>query len=243
MSFDFKTDMRNLFLLLWDEFKGYAKSKSIIVLWIGMPLVIILMHFLTPAQSEAPVTMFSGLLIASLGGVLASVILGTTMTNEITNNVYALFLIRPVKRWQLVLSKYIAMILTLIIASFLSFTIGIIIDSIKFSEEISMIPDYFIDNILRTSFGDLFIAICAMSVACVIGLFIGMLAKSVTVSAILSFYLGQQISTLALLPRLLETAGAWSLSIAPLYLALAVGVGATILFLTLAMVIFQRKQF
>lgn len=243
MSGAFQNNMRNLFILLWDEFKGYTKSKAIFVVWIGMPAIVVLMHFLTPAQSDLPVTMFTGLLIAIVGGVLASVILGTTMTNEITKSVYTLFLIRPVKRWQIIVSKYIAMIITLIIASFLSFAIGILIDSIKFSDEISTIPDFLLKNIINTSIADLFIAISAMSVACVIGLFIGMIARSVAVSAILSFYLGQQISTLALLPRLLEQTGALAANINPLYLALGVGFAATVVFLALGIFIFYKKQF
>jgi len=243
MSGVFQNNVRNLFLLLWDEFKGYTKSKAIIVMWVGMPLIIILMHFLTPTQSEFPVTAFSGVLIAVIGGVLASVILGTTMTNEITKNVYALFLIRPVKRWQIILSKYLAMILTLIIASFLSFGIGLIIDSIKFTEEEITILFGGFPNLINLALEDLLIAISAMSVACVIGLFIGMIAKSVAVSAILSFYLGQQISTLALFPRLLEATSSLPENLNPLYLALSIGSAATVVILTLAIFIFHRKQF
>ncbi|TFG09918.1 hypothetical protein EU534_01600 [Candidatus Heimdallarchaeota archaeon] len=236
MSFNFKTDMRNLFLLLWDEFKGFAKSKTIIAMWVGMPVIILLIHFLTPEQSDLPITLFSGILIASIGGVLASVILGTTMTNEITKNVYALFLIRPVKRWQIILSKYIAIMLSLIIASFLSFTVGIVVDSIQFSEEISQFPEFF-NNIIELSFENLLISLSAMSIACTIGLVIGILANSVALSAILSFYIGQQLSVIAILP------GVFLEQIDPLYFSLGVGFAATVIFLALGMFLFHRKQF
>ena len=84
-------------------------------------------------------TRYTGLVLAITGGVLASVTLGTTMTNEITKNVYALFLIRPVKRWQIVLSKYLAMMFSLLIAALLTFALGITIDSINFAEEINYV--------------------------------------------------------------------------------------------------------
>jgi ABC-type transport system involved in multi-copper enzyme maturation permease subunit len=258
MSNALQSNVRNLSLLLWDEFKGFAKSKTIIAMWVGMPIIVLLIHFLSPSQSELPVTLFSALLIGSIGGVLASVIIGTTMTNEITRNVYALYFIRPVKRWQIILSKYIAIMLSLIIASFLSFGVGIVVDSIQFSIETASHPDFirsindlltlqfldqtpifreFFADIINLSFENLLISLSAMSIACTIGLVIGILSKSIAMSAILSFYLGQQISVIAVLPGVLLE------NIDPLYFSLGVGFAATVILLSLGMLIFRRKQF
>ena len=72
MSNAFSDSIKTLFLLLWDEFKGYAKSKTIIALWIGVPILVIVIHFLTPLQRELPVTRYTGLVLAITGGVLGS---------------------------------------------------------------------------------------------------------------------------------------------------------------------------
>jgi len=92
--------MNSLFLLLLDEFKGFAKSKIIITLWIGLPIVSIIYHFLTPVTGDFPVSLFLGIIIASIGGLLAAVMLSSAMVNELGANVYDLYLIRPVSNWQ-----------------------------------------------------------------------------------------------------------------------------------------------
>ncbi len=232
MSGNMKNSMKSLLLLLWDEFKGFAKSKTIIALWVGMPLIIIIMHISDPSQGDFPITLFSGIVIASIGGLLAAVILSSTMTNEITKNVYALFLIRPVKRWHIVISKYIAFMFSLTIASLLSFTAGIIVDLIQ-----STVPSEFFKYILKFSFENLLISLSAMSIACASGLVIGMLVKSVAMSVILSIYLGQQMSVIAIMP------GYFLENIDPLYFSLGVGFAATVVILALGIFIFKKKQF
>lgn len=224
--------MKSLFILLWDEFRGFAKSKTMIALWIGMPLVVIVMHFLNPVQGDFPMTLFSGIIIASIGGLLAAVILSSTMANEINANVYALFLIRPVKRWHIVIAKYFAFMFSLTIASLLSFTSGIIVDLIQ-----SSLPSAIFKEIIRYSFENLLISLSAMSIACAAGLVIGMLVKSVAMAVILSIYLGQQMSVIAILP------GYFLENVDPLIFSIGVGLAATVIILSLGIFVFQKKQF
>ena len=224
--------MKSLFILLWDEFRGFAKSKTMIALWIGMPLVVIIMHFLNPVEGNFPMTLFSGIVIASIGGLLAAVILSSTMANEINANVYALFLIRPVKRWNIVVAKYIAFMLSLTIAALLSFTSGIIVDLIQ-----SSLPSEIFKEIIRFSFENLLISLSAMSIACAAGLVIGMLVKSVAMAVILSIYLGQQMSVIAILP------GYFLENVDPLIFSIGVGLAATVIILALGIFVFNKKQF
>lgn len=224
--------MKSLFILLWDEFRGFAKSKTMIALWIGMPLVVIIMHFLNPVEGNFPMTLFSGIVIASIGGLLAAVILSSTMANEINANVYALFLIRPVKRWHIVVAKYIAFMLSLTIAALLSFTSGIIVDLIQ-----SSLPSEIFKEIIRFSFENLLISLSAMSIACAAGLVIGMLVKSVAMAVILSIYLGQQMSVIAILP------GYFLENVDPLIFSIGVGLAATVIILALGIFVFNKKQF
>jgi len=224
--------LKSLFILLWDEFRGYAKSKTMIALWVGMPLVVIIMHYLNPVQGDFPMTLFSGIIIASIGGLLAAVILSSTIANEITSNVYALFLIRPVKRWHIVIAKYIAFMFSLIIASLLSFTSGIIVDLIR-----SSLPSAIFKELIRYSFENLLISLSAMSIACAAGLVIGMLVKSVAMAVILSIYLGQQMSVVAILP------GYFLDNVDPLIFSICVGFAATVIILALGIFVFTKKQF
>ncbi len=224
--------MKSLFILLWDEFRGYAKSKTMIALWVGMPLVVIIMRYLNPVQGDFPMTLFSGIVIASIGGLLAAVILSSTMANEITANVYALFLIRPVKRWHIVIAKYIAFMFSLTIAALLSFTSGIIVDLIQ-----STLPSAIFKEIIRYSFENLLISLSAMSIACAAGLVIGMLVKSVAMAVILSIYLGQQMSVIAILP------GYFLENVDPLIFSIGVGLAATVIILALGIFVFNKKQF
>ncbi len=201
-------------------------------MWIGMPLVVIAMHFLNPVQGDFPMTLFSGIIIASIGGLLAAVILSSTMANEINANVYSLFLIRPVKRWHIVIAKYIAFMFSLIIASLLSFTSGIIVDLIR-----SSLPSAIFKELIRYSFENLLISLSAMSIACAAGLVIGMLVKSVAMAVILSIYLGQQMSVIAILP------GYFLENVDPLVFSIGVGLAATVIILSLGIFVFTKKQF
>ena len=117
--------MNSLLILLWDEFKGFVKSKIMIALWIGLPVLSIVMYVLSPEGEIFPISLFVGLFVASIGGLLAAVMLSSAMVNELNANVYELYLIRPVKRWQIIMAKYIAVMISLIIASLLSFTLKI----------------------------------------------------------------------------------------------------------------------
>ena len=98
----------SLWLLFKDELRGFYKSKIMVVLWVGMPLMSILMHFIQPDADGMPVSFLTGLLVASIGGLLAAVMLSTTMVNELGANVYELFLVRPVKRAYILLAKLLS---------------------------------------------------------------------------------------------------------------------------------------
>jgi len=221
--------MNSFFLLLGDEFRGFVKSKIMIALWVGMPVLAIILHFIQPDTEGIPMTLFTGLFIASIGGLLGAVMLSTSLVNELNTNVYDLFLIRPVKRWQIILAKYIAVMVSLIIAVFMSFAVGIIVDSIR-GVTIS-------GALFSFAFESLIMALAAMSIACAAGLLIGLLIKSVALAVILSIYLGQQLSLVAVLP------GALASGIDPLWFSLGVGFAATVVILVAGIFVFQKKQF
>ncbi|MFW9923941.1 MAG: hypothetical protein ACFFDW_11710 [Candidatus Thorarchaeota archaeon] len=221
--------MMSLALLFWDELRGFIKSKVMFALWIGMPLIAILMHFIQPDADGLPVTILTGLLVASIGGLLAAVMLSTTIVNELNSKVYDLYLIRPVKRANILLAKYFAVFLSLTIAAFLSFAIGLLIDIFT----IGLPPNVIIIDTLES----LSISLAAMSISCAAGIFIGILVKSVPLAAILSIYLGEQLSVVAVLPGIFLT------EINPLIFSISIGVGLTLIIILAEILVFRKKQF
>jgi len=219
----------SLGLLFLDELKGYAKSKVMIVLWVGLPLLAFLIQFFNPNELEGmPVSFLVSLVVSSIGGTLSSIMLSTSIVSEKNRHVYELFLIRPVKRCSLILAKFLAVYLCLVIAVSISLTIGLFIDSIT---------NELIENFLKSTFESLIIGISSMSITCSIGIFFGILVSSVPVAAILSVYLGSQLSSIILLPTFFIQ------SLNPIILALSLGIVITSIIMSINIVLFNRQQF
>ena len=104
-------------LLFKDELKGFYKSKVMIFLWIGLPLMTVVLYWLSPYTGEdVPLSLLSALLVSSIGGTLGSAMLAVSIIHEKDQHTYDLFLIRPIKRWHLMISKFFAVFLCIAIA-------------------------------------------------------------------------------------------------------------------------------
>ena len=219
----------SLRLLFFDELRGYAKSKIMIVLWLGLPLLAFLIQFINPSELEGmPVSFLVSLVVSSIGGTLSSIMLSTSIVSEKNRHVYELFLIRPVKRSSIIVAKYLAVYSCLVIAVSISLIVGLIIDSI--TGELA-------ESFLSTTFESLFIGISSMSITCSIGIFFGVLVSSVPAAAILSVYLGSQLSSIILLPTFFIQA------LNPVLVALSLGIIITCIIMSLNVVLFSRQQF
>lgn len=219
----------SLLLLFLDELKGYAKSKVMIVLWFGLPLLSFLIQFINPNELEGmPISFLVSLVVSSIGGTLSAIMLSTSIVSEKNRHVYELFLIRPVRRSSLILAKYLAVYLCLVIAVSISLTIGLIFDA--FTGDL-------IENYLDITFESLIIGISSMSITCSIGIFFGVLVSSVPLAAILSVYLGSQLSTIIILPTIFFEI------LDPVILALTLGVTITLIMMSVNVLLFSRKQF
>jgi len=218
----------SLTLLFLDELKGYAKSKVMTVLWFGLPFLSFLIHFLQPNTEELPISLLVGLVVSSIGGTLSGIMLSTSIVSEKNRHVYELFLIRPVKRSSLLLAKFLAVYLCLVIAIIISITFGVIID--EFTVGLS-------EDLLRATIESLIISTASMAITCSIGIFFGVLVSSVPVAAILSVYLGSQLSSIILLPTFFME------GLNPVILALILGISITFIIMTINVYLFSRKQF
>ncbi|MCF2139312.1 MAG: hypothetical protein K9W44_04580 [Candidatus Lokiarchaeota archaeon] len=218
----------SLKLLFLDELKGFYKSKVMLVLWIGMPLLSIVIHSLQPETEGIPLTIFISLMISSLSGTLASVMLSTTIVAEKNQHVYDLFLIRPVKSWHIMLAKWLAVYFCILIATTLSIGVGIIFDLVNTDVPFKILIDGLWDSLA--------ISLSAMAIACSLSVLIGILVNSTMVAAILAIYFGNQLSMLAVLP------GIFFENINTVWYSIGVGFCATIIVnITISLVLTRKK--
>jgi ABC-2 type transport system permease protein len=216
-------------LLFKDELLGFYKSKVMIFLWIGLPALAVLFHLWAPNTGPAlPFTLLSALLVSSIGGTLASAMLAVTIINEKTSRVYDLFLIRPLKRWNIILSKFFAVYLCLVIASSLALLLGMGIDTFS-----SGLPSDVVLNSAGQSFA---LGLSMIMVSSAAGVLIGIGSPSVLVGVILVIYGGNQISVIPLLPSVLTVPN-------PALVTIALGIIVSVALLAVAVSIFERKQF
>ena len=217
-------------MLYVDELRGFYKSKVMLFLWIGLPIVALLFRFVqtsTTGQS-IPFTVISALIVSSLAGTLAAVMLTVSIINEKNRHVYELFLIRPLKRRDIMLSKFLSVYTCVAIASLIAILVGVAAD---FATSGALSATVFQDTAKSLA-----ISLSMVAVACSAGVLIGVAAPSVLVGAILVIYGGNQISVIPLVPTLLN------LPQADLF---TVGLAAvvTITLLLVAVGLFERKQF
>jgi ABC-2 type transport system permease protein len=221
----------NLLLLFVDELRGFYKSKVMIFLWIGLPVIALLFRFVTPASSPGqtiPFTVISALVVSSIGGTLASVMLAVFLINEKNRHVYDLFLIRPIKRRDILLAKFFSVYLCVAIAAAIAVFAGIITDF--------ALTGSLATTELSNAGQSLATSLSMIAVACAAGVLIGVASPSVLVGAILVIYGGNQISVISLVPTLLGVQDA-----AVFTIGLAALVAFVLLFAAIAL--FERKQF
>jgi ABC-2 type transport system permease protein len=217
-------------LLFVDELRGFYKSKVMIFLWVGLPVIALMFRFISAGSSgqSIPFTVISALVVSSIGGTLASVMLAVFIINEKNRRVYDLFLIRPLKRRDILLAKFFSVYTCVAVASFIAVLTGIVID---YSTTGALST-----AILTDAGQSLAISLSMIAVACSAGVLIGVASPTVLVGAILVIYGGNQISVIPLVPTLLNLPYA---SIFTIVLATTVAVGL----LVVAITIFNRKQF
>jgi len=220
----------NFLLLFKDELKGFYKSKVMLFLWVGLPLMTLLLHsWSTDTGEDIPFTTLSAIIVSGLGGTLAAVMLTVSIINEKTRHVYELFLIRPLKRWNLIISKFLAVYTCIAIASFIALILGLAIDYFSMGG----VPQVILNETLQS----LATSLSMMAISSAAGILIGVAAPSVLLGAILVIYGGNQISAVAsLLPNMLHISH-------PVLFTIILGSVISCIFLVISVFLFARKQF
>lgn len=221
-------------LLYRDELQGFYKSKVMIFLWVGLPIVALLFRFVQVSTTGSAIsfTVISSLIVSSLAGTLSAVMLAVSIINEKNRHVYELFLIRPLKRRDIMLSKFLSVYTCVAIASLIAIAVGIGADW--------ALTGAIATTVLHDTAQSLAISLSIIAVACSAGVLIGVASPSVLVGAILVIYGGNQISVIPLIPTLLNISGGEAITDA-LTIGLAAAVTASLLIL--AILLFNRKQF
>jgi len=198
------------------------------------------MSILTGQLENFPATYLTAVLATSIAGALGSIMLSTSITSEMNKNVYDLFLIRPVKRHNIIIAKFFAVYLCTIAAVWLSIFTGMIIDAFR---QVT-IPQFFLDQLVDSVLTVFF----ALAITCSFGTLFGILMKSVAGSALLSLYVGNQASSILTLviplsSQLMELEFGFSLPFDPFILSIVIGTTTSIVILLLAILAFNKKQF
>jgi ABC-2 type transport system permease protein len=219
----------SLKILFWDELKGFYKSKVMVTLWIGLPVITILLHYFRPkTDHEMSLALFSTLIITSLCATLASIMLAVNIIHEKSKGVYPLFLVRPVKRRDLLLSKFFAVYICIASAAVINIIVGLMIDGLTST----VAPAIAMKDALKS----LFVGFSMMGISSSAGILIGVLSPSVLLGVILVLYGGNQVSVIAILPSILKLPFDFELTI-------IFGLIFTILILLIAIFFFKKKQF
>jgi len=216
----------NSLLIYRDELTGFLRSRVIIVLAVGLPILVLVLRLVQPNTEGIPFFIFTAILIASIGGTLGAVLLSTAITNERGRHVYDLFLIRPVRRSDLLLGKYFAALTALLATAILALGVGIVVDIATGGRAV---------DVLRAGVEPAVLSLAGMAIACAVGLLLGVLIDSVAASAILSVYLGNQLSAIAVLPSALAP------DLPVLLIALVAGLIVPTVLLLVAIAVFRRK--
>ena len=214
-------------ILYTDELRGLARSRVMIALWVGLPLLTLLLKLIQPNTEGVPLLTFAAILAGSIGGTLSAVLLSTTITSERNRHVYDLFLTRPVHRRTLLLAKFFAALTCLFVAALGSIGLALVVDAATGA----LVPG------LAGQLGEsLLVSVAGMAVASAVGVLFGVLVNSIAVSAILSVYLGNQLSAIIILPTVLVE----GLNV-PLFASL-VGALVPAAVMVIAVVVFERKN-
>lgn len=190
--------MRNVKLLTRDELIGFAKSKVMLVLWIGLPALALIMYLLPILLDRAPssegpgMASFVSLLVSSLAGTVAAIMVAVDMVSERNRGVYQLLVIRPLPREAIIWAKYIAVVTCVTLACVAALLTGVVVDLVA-GHALPKEAWYGLGRAFGSTAG-----VVAISTA--VGVFVGALSRSILVAVILILYVGQNLAIIPMVP-------------------------------------------
>ena len=219
-------------LLVRDELVGFARSRVMIAMWIVLPACSLLVYLLLPGDAlidsgfgaELSATAFMGLLLSSLAGTVAAVMVAADIVGERNRNVYELFLIRPIRPEALILAKFTAVFVCVGVACIASLALGLAFDVLQGA---TLGTAEFRDavRVLASLLG-------VVGLSAAVGVFFGVVSRSIVIAVVLVLYIGQNLAIIPMLPVYLGVLPEhfWIVMAITTLLVLAVLWGAALLF-------------
>ncbi len=226
-----------LSLLFRDELGYFYKTRAMIYLWVGLPLIMGVAHLFPQEGPDGAFSISIAHLAAVTVGLIAGPMIVASIINEMKQNVYVLFVIRPFERRGLLLARFFAVFACLAVAALVSVLVGLIIDAFTMEGNLSGL---LLQGLVSTTLYSL----CALAFSCAFGVFLGVLCSSVYVGIILHIFLYMQLSNVMMflyqwVPKKMEWTAWWHGDLFLLFLA-----GSLIyLCLWLAIRAFDKKEF
>ncbi|MBN1109365.1 MAG: hypothetical protein JXA45_01265 [Methanomassiliicoccales archaeon] len=217
----------SLRLLFLDELNGFYRSKVMVALWIGLPVMALLLYLIVPDIEGMPITTFTALLVSSIGGLLTSVLIVVNILNEKEKKVYDLFMVRPINRGNLLLAKFSAVYLCVMIASLVAIFLAAFLDAATKGHDIGSMLGSLDESLILTA--------SLMAINCSAGVLIGVFAGSVLVGVLLVIFGSNQLSSLVVLPMITDVGEMWMTGLASIAISVVLLAGAVL--------VFNRKEF
>jgi ABC-2 type transport system permease protein len=227
--------MRNpTLLLIKDEMWGFAKSKVMLVLWLVLPAIATLGFFIVPSEikgsmgNQLSATAFMSLIVSNIAGTIASLMLAVDIVSEKNRKVYELFVIRPIPRRAIVLSKFIAVFASVTIACLISIMVGLAVDWAR-GHPLSGSEIYDAFKALVSLTG-------AIALSAAVGVFFGVISRTILVAVLLILF----CPNLAIVPMLPMFFGVLPNSF---WIVMAISGGLVALVLFASVALFKRSEF
>jgi ABC-2 type transport system permease protein len=186
-------------LLVRDELVGFAKSKVMLVLWVLLPAMAIGGYFIIPADvftggggPKLSATAFFTLLMSSLAGTIAALMVAVDIISEKNRKVYELFLIRPIRPETIILAKFVAVFTSVTVACVVSIALGLTIDALRGTALTGAVLYDAVKSVVSLT------GVIALSAT--VGVFFGVAARTILVAVILILYVGQNLAIVPMLP-------------------------------------------
>jgi ABC-type Na+ efflux pump permease subunit len=216
--------------LFKDELIGFYKSSVMVALWVGLPIIGIVLHLLNPETvPEVPFSVLFAGVVSGIGGTLASIMISVHLIHEKSQHVYELFLVRPVSRRDILLAKFLAVFFCVAVASIVSLALGLLLDLIIHGDSIDIMTTRPLETMA--------LGLSTIAVACSAGVVIGVIARTVVLGIVLIVFVSSNISAIVvMLPAMLKLPSSFMFSILSSVIITAV-------FLIVANEIFKRIRF
>lgn len=225
-------------LMIRDELIGFARSRVMIVLWALLPALALVGYALISsstglrsamaggAQASRPsATAFVSLMISSIAGTVAALMVAVDVVSERQRKVYELFVIRPMRRDTILTAKFVAVFACVSLACVIAIGLGLGVDALQ--------GDRFDLHDVAKGLS-LTLGVVALSAA--VGIFFGVASQSILVAVILVQFVGQTLVLVPMIPALFGLPDAH-------WMVMAITAVLVALVMTASLALFRKSEF